>query len=52
MKKLTRLLIGCSLALAGAALAEQPVEQPTPKNAGHGKNAYSPSDAWGERGEA
>jgi hypothetical protein len=36
MKKLTSLLIGCSLALAGAALAqqpnEQPNEQPTPKN--------------------
>src|SRR5436309_2867203 len=27
MKKLTSLLIGCSLALAGAALAQQPVEQ-------------------------
>ena len=30
MKKLTSLLIGCSLALAGAALAQQPVEQQTP----------------------
>ena len=29
MKKLTSLLIGCSLALAGAALAQQPVEQPS-----------------------
>jgi hypothetical protein len=30
MKKLTSLLIGCSLALAGAALAQQPVEQQSP----------------------
>jgi hypothetical protein len=32
MKKFISLLIGCSLALAGAALAQQPEEQPTPKN--------------------
>jgi hypothetical protein len=31
MKKFTSLLIGCSLALAGAAMAQQPEEQPTPK---------------------
>ena len=30
MKTLTSLLIGCSLALAGAALAQQPVEQQSP----------------------
>jgi hypothetical protein len=30
MKKLTSLLIGCSLALAAAALAQQPVEQQSP----------------------
>src|SRR6266566_699210 len=30
MKKLTSLLIGCSLALAGSALAQQPVEQQSP----------------------
>jgi Putative peptidoglycan binding domain len=30
MKKLSTLLIGCSLALAGAALAQQPVEQQSP----------------------
>jgi hypothetical protein len=30
MKKLTSLLIGCSLGLAGAALAQQPVEQQSP----------------------
>jgi putative peptidoglycan binding protein len=36
MKKLTSLLIGCSLALAGAALAQQPVEQQSPSK---GKNA-------------
>jgi hypothetical protein len=32
MKKFTSLLIVCSLALAGAALAQQPEEQSTPKN--------------------
>jgi hypothetical protein len=31
MKKFTSLLIGCSLALAGAATAQQPDEQQTPK---------------------
>src|SRR5204863_5814741 len=30
MKKLTSLLISCSLALAGAAFAQQPVEQQSP----------------------
>src|ERR1700746_3741602 len=30
MKKLSSLLIGCSLVLAGAALAQQPVEQQSP----------------------
>jgi hypothetical protein len=30
MKNLTSLLIGCSLALAGAAIAQQPVEQQSP----------------------
>ena len=30
MKKLTSMLVGCSLALAGAALAQQPVEQQSP----------------------
>ena len=35
MKKLTRLLIGCSLALAGAALAQQPVEQQSPAKGKH-----------------
>src|SRR6266478_4290696 len=34
MKKFTSLLIGCSLMLAGAALAQQPEEQPTPKTKG------------------
>jgi Putative peptidoglycan binding domain len=32
MKKFTSLLIVCSLALAAAAIAQQPNEQPTPKN--------------------
>ena len=31
MKNLISLLIGCSLALAGAAMAQQPEEQPSPK---------------------
>jgi len=35
MKKLTSLLIGCSLALAGAALAQQPVEQQSPSKTKH-----------------
>jgi Putative peptidoglycan binding domain len=37
MKKLTSLLIGCSLALAGAVLAQQPVEQHSPT-----KNKHAP----------
>ena len=37
MKKVTSLLIGCSLALAGAALAQQPVEQQSPS-----KNKQAP----------
>jgi hypothetical protein len=32
MKKITSLLIGCSLMLAGAAMAQQPEEQSSPKN--------------------
>ena len=35
MKKLTSLLIGCSLAMAGAALAQQPVEQQSPSKGKH-----------------
>ena len=34
MKKLTSLLIGCSLALAGAAWAQQPAEQQSPPSKG------------------
>ena len=37
MKNVTSLLISCSLVLAGAALAQQPNEQPTPKGKGAGK---------------
>jgi hypothetical protein len=37
MKKLTSLLIGCSLTLAGAVLAQQPVEQQSPS-----KNKHAP----------
>jgi putative peptidoglycan binding protein len=40
MKKLTSFLIGCSLALAGAALAQQPVEQQSPS-----KNKRAPEKA-------
>jgi len=35
MKKLISLLIGCSLGLAGAALAQQPVEQQSPSKGKH-----------------
>jgi hypothetical protein len=35
MKNLTSLLIGCSLALAGAAMAQQPVEQQSPSKSKH-----------------
>ena len=42
MKKLTSLLIGCSLALAGAALAQQPVEQQSPSK---GKRAPQKAQA-------
>ena len=35
MKKLTSLLLGCSLALAAAALAQQPVEQQSPPKGKH-----------------
>jgi Putative peptidoglycan binding domain len=41
MKKLTSLLIGCSLALAGAALAQQPVEQQSPPS----KTKHAPEKA-------
>jgi hypothetical protein len=36
MKKFTSLLIGCSLALAGATMAQQPEEQQTPKGKNQG----------------
>jgi Putative peptidoglycan binding domain len=42
MKKLTSLLIGCSLTLAGAALAQEPVEQQSP---GKGKHAQQKAHA-------
>jgi hypothetical protein len=44
MKKFTSLLIGCSLALAGAALAQQPDEQQSPsknKNQGEEKKTHA-----------
>jgi hypothetical protein len=42
MKNITSLLIGCSLALAGAALAQQPVEQQSPSK---GKRAAEKTHA-------
>jgi len=44
MKNLTSLLICCSLALAGAALAQQPNEQPTPKGK-HAPEKTHPTEA-------
>jgi hypothetical protein len=46
MKKLTSLLIGCSLALAGAALAQQPVEQQSPS-----KGKHAPEKAHATQGQ-
>ena len=46
MKKLTSLLIGCSLALAGAALAQQPVEQQSPS-----KGKRAPEKARATQGQ-
>jgi hypothetical protein len=45
MKKLTSLLIGCSLALAGAALAQQPVEQQSPSKAKRAPEKAQPAQA-------
>jgi hypothetical protein len=46
MKRLTSLLIGCSLALAGAALAQQPVEQQSPsKNKHPAEKTHAPEKA-------
>ncbi|PYI97837.1 MAG: hypothetical protein DME98_06825 [Verrucomicrobia bacterium] len=45
MKKLTSLLIGCSLALAGAALAQQPVEQQSPSKTKHAPEKVHPAQA-------
>jgi Putative peptidoglycan binding domain len=43
MKRLTSLLIGCSLALAGSALAQQPVEQQSPSKGKHApEKAHAP----------
>jgi hypothetical protein len=44
MKTFTSLLIGCSLALAGAAWAQQPNEQPTPKKK-HAAQKTQPAEA-------
>src|SRR5438874_10090889 len=46
MKKLTSLLIGCSLVLAGAALAQQPVEQQSPS-----KGKHAPEKAHAAQGQ-
>jgi hypothetical protein len=45
MKKLTSLLIGCSLALAGAALAQQPVEQQSPPKGKRAPEKAPPAQA-------
>jgi len=45
MKKLTSLLIGCSLALAGAALAQQPVEQQSPSKGKRAPEKAQPAQA-------
>src|SRR5213594_3143704 len=45
MKKLTSLLIGCSLALAGAALAQQPVEQQSPSKGKRAPEKAHPAEA-------
>ncbi len=45
MKKLTSLLIGCSLALAGAALAQQPVEQQSPSKGKRAPEKAHPAQA-------
>jgi hypothetical protein len=45
MKKLISLLIGCSLALAGAALAQQPVEQQSPSKGKHAPEKTHPAEA-------
>jgi Putative peptidoglycan binding domain len=43
MKKLISLLIGCSLALAGAALAQQPVEQQSPSKGKQPREKKAPA---------
>jgi hypothetical protein len=45
MKKFTSLLIGCSLALAGAAMAQQPDEQSSPKNKKQGAEKAHKAEA-------
>jgi hypothetical protein len=45
MKRLTSLLIGCSLTLAGAALAQQPVEQQSPSKNKHAPEKSHPAEA-------
>src|SRR5258708_3131710 len=45
MKKLTSLLIGCSLALAGAALAQQPVEHQSPSKNKRAQEKVDPVQA-------
>jgi hypothetical protein len=45
MKKFTSLLIGCSLALAGAAMAQQPDQQETPKGKKQGPEKTHAAEA-------
>src|SRR5437899_5687824 len=51
MKKLTSLLIGCSLALAGAALAQQPVEQESPSKGKRAPEKPRTSEAQPPKGK-
>src|SRR5438552_199071 len=52
MKKLTSLLIGCSLALAGAAMAQQPVEQQSPSKGKRAPEKGRTTEAQQPKGKA
>src|SRR6058998_1561858 len=52
MKKLTSLLIGCSLALAGAAMAQQPVEQQSPSKGKRAPEKARTTEAQQPKGKA
>jgi hypothetical protein len=52
MKKFTSLLIGCSLALAASAMAQQPEQQATPKNKKQGAEETHRAEAKPEKNAA